>query len=206
MGKPIYRLFVIHNDIAGNLAMAALPEAERKALFDKEQASREAVGAATVALCSSAWADEEHPYWGVLRFPDLQACIEHTRTLDKIGWFNYVNAFTLLGTSDTEPAPVTLPDPIYHLWIVRNSAATTRNQNQAKGLEVLMWGKHDALYKEHNSYNVLMCNASWSNEAYGAFGVDVYPNIEAHFEIRAGLDAMGWPQFFEAQSYLGIKD
>ncbi len=205
MGKPIYRLFVIKNDAAGNLAMKALPEAERKALMDKEQASREAAGAKTVVLCNSAWADEENPFWGVLRFPDLQACIVHTQTLDKIGWFDYVIAFTLLGTSDAEPAPVTLPDPIYQLWIVRNSAATNRNRNQPKGLEALMWGKHDALYKEHNSHNVLMCDASWCNEAYGAFGVDVYPNIEAHMRIRAGLDEMGWPQFFEGQSYLGVK-
>lgn len=205
MGKPIYRLFLIKNDVAGNLAMKALPESERKALWDKEQASREAVGAATVVLCNSAWADEEHPFWGVLRFPDLQACIEHTRTLDKIGWFNYVIAFTLLGTSEAEPAPVTVLNPIYKLWIVKSNPAAALNSSLPKGLDALRWEKHHALYRENSSQILLSCHSDWSNEAYRGFGVSAYPDVEANARVMAGLNDLGWPQFLYVDSYLGIK-
>jgi hypothetical protein len=205
MGKPIYQLFVINNNIAANHAMKALSEAERKALWDQEQAAREAVGGTVVVLCNSAWADEAHPYWGVVRFPDLQARIAQARALDKIGWWNYFDAFTLLGTSDAEPEAVTLPNPIYKLWIVRNTATTNQNRNQPKGLEALVWEKHNALHKETNSQGILTCSADWCNEAYLAFGISVYPDLEAHLKVRAGLEALGWSQYFEAQSYLGIK-
>jgi hypothetical protein len=41
MSKPIYQLFVGNNNVASNQAWKALSEAERKALMDQEQASRE---------------------------------------------------------------------------------------------------------------------------------------------------------------------
>jgi len=154
MSKPIYQLFVGNNNVASNQAWKALSEAERKALMDQEQASREAVGAKVIVVCNSAWADEAHPWWGVLRFPDLQARIEHTRTLQKIGWLDITDAFTLLGTSATEPEVVTVSNPIYKLWILKNNPATTLTLNHPKGLDVLMWEKHNALYKEYGSQTI----------------------------------------------------
>jgi hypothetical protein len=205
MSKPIYQIFVGNNNIAANLAWKALSEAERKKLTDQEQASREAVGAKAIVLCDSAWADEAHPWWGLLRFPSLQARLEHTRTLQKIGWLDITDAFTLLGTSEAEPEAVTVPNPIYKLWIIKNNPATAMTGNLPKGLDALRWEKHNALYKQHHSQVILSCGTAWCNEAYMAFGISVYPDVEANMNIMAGLNEMGWPGYFECISYLGIS-
>ena len=205
MSKAIYQLFVGNNNIAGNLAWKAMPEAERKSLEAQEQASRDAHGVKGIVVCNSAWADEMHPWWGILRFPDLQARIEHTRTLQKIGWLDFVDAFTLLGTSDAEPAAVTVPNPLYKLWIIKNNPAVADEARLPKGLEALMWEKHNALYKEYASQVILTCQAGWCNEAYIAFGLSAYPDVEANMKIMAGLNDLGWPGYMECNSYLGIE-
>ena len=89
MSKPIYHLVVTNNNVARNLAWNALPETERKALEDQESAAMDAVGAKVILVCDSAWADEMHPWWGVVRYPDLEARIEETRTNRKIGWLDF---------------------------------------------------------------------------------------------------------------------
>ena len=205
MSQPIYQIFVGNNNIASNLAWKALSETERKALMNQEQAAGEAMGAKRILLCESAWADEMHPWWGVIRFPNLQARIEHTRTLQKIGWLDITDAFTLLGTSDTEPEVVTVHNPIYKLWILKNNPATALTFNHPKGLDALMWEKHNALYKEYGSQAILYCESTWCNEAYPGFGISVYPDVEANMKIMKGLNDLGWPGYIECHSYLGIS-
>ena len=135
--------------------------------MEQERASREAVKANEIVICNSAWADEEHPAWGVFSFPDLPARIQHTRTLKKIGWLDLVEAFTLLGTSDRAPVAVTLPNSIYKLWIGKISPAGTGAYRQlSKELEAALWEKHNAVYEETGSKVVLSCSSYWCNEAY----------------------------------------
>jgi hypothetical protein len=206
MSAPIYQLFIGKNNTAGSLAWEAMPEAERKALEEKERVSREGVGTTTILMCSSAWADEEHPWWGVLRFPSLEARIQHARTLGQIGWLGRIEAFTLLGTSDSEPAKVEIPSPIYKLWLIKsNPAGATAGAGIPKGLSKLMWEKHNALYQEYKSQIIMSCSTVWCNEAYAAFGVCAYPNIEANMRIMEGLGDLGWPHWFEAFSLLGTS-
>ena len=204
MSKPIYHMFVLNNNISANLAWKALSESEAQALSDQDRASRDAAGAKLIVFCDSAWADEMHLNWGVLRFPDLQARIEHTRNLRKIGWLDINDAFTLLGTSDAEPEVVTVPNPIYKLWIIKNNPATALTRNLPKGLDALMWEKHNALYKEYNSQVVLYCQSTWCNEAYQGFGISAYPDVEANMKIMEGLNELGWPGYMECITYLGI--
>jgi hypothetical protein len=134
MSTPIYQLFIGLHNVASNLAFKAMPEAERNALMQQDEASRVACGAKEVVACHSAWADEQHPWWGVLRFPSLEARIEHTHTLQKIGWLDAVEAFTLLGTSDTEPEEVTIPNPIYKLWIIKQPISANTAAGQTRNL------------------------------------------------------------------------
>ena len=204
MSKPVYQMFVINNNISSNLAWKSLSEDEQKALGDQDRASREAAGSKLIAYCDSAWADEMHLNWGVIRFPDLQARIEHARNLRKIGWLDINDAFTLLGTSTAEPEEVTVPNPIYKLWIIKNNPATALTRNLPKGLDALMWEKHNALYKEYKSQALLYCESTWCNEAYQGFGISAYPDIEANMKIMAGLNELGWPGRLECISYLGI--
>ena len=145
MPTPIYQLVILKNNMAAKMALKALPEAERKSMNEQEQASRIASGASIVLHCDSAWSDETQPGWGVIRFPSLEARIEHTRNLLKIGWLDHYDAFTLLGTANFGPVEVTLPNPIYKLWLLRSNPAGSHNMNGIpKGLNALMWEKHNA--------------------------------------------------------------
>jgi len=207
MNTPIYQVFYIKNSVASSQAWKALSAAERSALMEQERASREAVKANEIVICNSAWADEEHPAWGVFSFPDLPARIQHTRTLKKIGWLDLVEAFTLLGTSDSAPVAVTLPNPIYKLWIGKISPAGTGAYRQlSKELEAALWEKHNAVYEETGSKVVLSCSSYWCNEAYPFFGVSVYPSIEANEKVMRVLDELGWQRYLDVFTLLGIPE
>jgi hypothetical protein len=51
---------------------------------------------------------------------------------------------------------------------------------------------------------ILTCSSSWRNEAYLAFGISAYPDIEANMKIMDGLNDLGWLGYFDCVSYLGI--
>jgi hypothetical protein len=205
MSTPIYQLVVYNNNIAMWQAYHALPEEKRKELNGKEEASRKAHDVKQIVGCFSAWADEAHPYWGLLRFPSLEARIKHTQTLQEIGWLEMNDAFTLLGTSESEPAAVTIPDPIYKLWLLKVSPAgeaRIRLMSQAEQVETM--GKHDAIMKELGVVNVITCNSYWCNESYSYFGIDAYPNIEANMKMMQALEGLGWKQAVDSFTLLGI--
>jgi len=207
MSTPIYQLCIIKNNIAMWKAYRGLPDEQRKDLDKKEAASREAVGAKPIVGCFSAWADEEHPYWSLLCFPSLEARIKHTQTLQEIGWLENVDAFTLLGTSESEPAAVTIPNPTYKLWILKTSPAgeaRIRLMSQEEQVEIM--GKHDAIMKELGVVNVITCNSYWCNEGYSYFGIDAYPNIEANMKMMQALEGLGWKQAMDSFTLLGIPE
>jgi hypothetical protein len=207
MNSLIYQVHYIKNSAASNQAWKALSEAEQSALTEQERASRAEVKSKAILFCDSAWADEEHPAWGVLSFPDLAARMQHTRMLRKIGWLDLVEAFTLLGTSDREPEAVTIPNPIYKLWIIKSNPACTGARSElSKGLEAALWEKHNAIYAETGSKTVLSCSSYWCSEAYPFFGVSVYPNIEANQKVMEVLDELGWQRYFDSFSLLGIPE
>jgi hypothetical protein len=204
MGKPIYLLFVGNKNIASDLAWKALSETERKTIEDKQQAAVDVVGGTFVVRCDSAWADEMHPWWGVGRFPDLPARIEFIRLNQESGGLAFTDAFTLMGTSDTEPEAVTIPNPLYKLWIIKNNPATVFTRRQPKGVEKLLWDKHAALFKQYASQSILFCRSAWCNEAYEGFGIDVYPDIETHMQVEDELIDLGFPGYYDSVTYLGL--
>jgi hypothetical protein len=205
MSTPIYQLCIIKNNIAMWQAYRGLPDEQRKALDKKEAASRETVGVKSIVGCFSAWADEEHPYWSLLRFPSLEARIKHTQNLQEIGWLENVDAFTLLGTSVSEPVPVSIPNPIYKLWINKtNPAGEKRFSELSQGELAAATEKHNAIYQENGGMVIIQCNSYWCNEAYPSFGISVYPSIEANMKVMEGLDALGWRQAVDCFTLLGI--
>lgn len=203
MSSPIFQLFIGRNNIAATLARKNMPEAEQKTLDEKHQESLKANEVGVVLICNSAWADESRPWWGVLRFPSLEARIKHTATLQEIGWMDATDAFTLLGTSQNEPAEVKFENPIYKLWLIKNNPAAAQMEGRPKGLEALMWARHNALYEEYKSQVMLYCNTNWCDETYSGFGISVYPNIEANMRIMEGLNELGWPRYLECNTLLG---
>jgi hypothetical protein len=207
MSTPIYQLVIMKNSIASSQAWAALTEADRKAMSEKEETSSKAHNAKFILGCFSAWADEERPYWGLIRWPSLEGRIQHTRTLQKIGWLDKVEAFTLLGTSESEPLEVTIPNPIYKLWIIRSNPAGERRMSEFSQEEGAAIGeKVEALQKENGVFDLINCKSDWCNEAYTSFGISVYPSIEANMKVMQGLEALGWRQFLDPFTLLGIPE
>ena len=207
MSTPVFQLFILRNNITASQLRNTLSKEEDDRLFQKEQASESAVNAFPILLCESRWADESHPFWGVVRFPDLAARIQHTRTLNEIGWLDRNDAFTLLGTADHEPEVVTISKPIYKVWVIKsNPAAAQAMAALSEEATKAMWAKHNAIYKETGSQIVLSCNSYWSNEAYPAFGVSAYPNIEANQKVMQTLTALGWQRYFDSFTVLGTSD
>jgi hypothetical protein len=205
VSTPIYQLFIIKNNVAMWQAYNALSETQKKDLNGKQAASLKAVGAQEILSCFSAWADEEHPYWGVHRFPGLEARIKHTQTLQQIGWLEGMDAITLLGTSESAPVSVTIPNPIYKLWMIKTSPAgeaRLREFTQAEYAETMQ--KHDNIMKDLGVVNVITCNAYWCNEGYSYFGIDAYPNIEANMKMMQELEKLGWKQAIDSFTLLGI--
>jgi hypothetical protein len=208
MSTPIYQIFIMKNSVAANQAWLALSEAERKALTEKDDASRKAVNAKVILACNSAWANEEYSAWGLLRFPDLAARIAHTRTLQEIGWFDRVEAFTLLGTSETEPVEVTIPNPIYKLWLIKTNPAaeiemSKHSKEEIAAITAAAFEKHDAIYRETGSITMLQCSSYWCNEAYTNFGISVYPSIEANMKVMQVLEQAGWRMVVDVFTLLG---
>jgi hypothetical protein len=205
MSTPIYQIYIIKNNVAMWQAYNALSEVQKKDLNEKQMASLKTVGAQQIVGCFSAWADEAHPYWGMHRFPGLEARIKHTQTLQQIGWLEGMDAFTLLGTSESEPVAVTIPNPIYKLWVIKASpAGAAKMSSIPQGKMDEIWEKHDALMKELGVMMIILCNSKWCNEAYPVFGIDAYPNIEANIKMMQALDELGWNQFFDSFTLLGI--
>jgi len=205
MGGPIYQIFVGRNNIASNIALKNMSKEELASISKKEEESRKAVGATAIVMCDSAWADEERPWWGAIRFPSLEARIQHVRTLKEIGWLDYSDAFSLLGTSEEEPQAVKIENPIYKLWLIKNNPAAAQANTLAKGLEGLVWAKHNAIYEEYKSQVVLYCSANWCNEAYLGFGISIFPDIEANMRVMETLTDLGWPRYTESITLLGIS-
>jgi hypothetical protein len=205
MSTPIYQLFVINNNVTMWQAYNALSEAQKKDLNEKQVASFKAVGAQQIAYCFSAWADEQHPYWGLHRFPSLEARIKHTQTLQEIGWLEGMDAFTLLGTSEDEPQAVTIPNPIYKLWINRSNPAGERRFSELSKDELATaMEKHNSIYQQNGSRVIIQCNSYWCNETYPSFGISVYPGVEANMKVMQGLEALGWRQAVDCLTLLGI--
>jgi hypothetical protein len=204
METPIYQIFIGKNNIASNLAIKAAAKEERDEMFKKQAASIAAHKAEVLLRCSSAWADEEHPWWGLIRYPSLEARMRHTQDLAEMGWLDYVDAFTLLGTAVEEPKPVPFANPIYKLWIIRSNPAGAQAQaGLRQGLFSAAFEKHDAIYTETGSVVMLQCNSYWCNEAYPFFGISAYPNIEANMKVMEGLDNLGWQAFMDCITLLG---
>jgi len=207
MSTPIYQLVILKNSVAASQAWAALTEAETKALNEKEEASRKATNAKFILGCFSAWADEERPYWGLIRWPSLEDRIQHTQTLQKIGWLDKVEAFTLLGTSESEPLEVTIPNPIYKLWVLKATpAGETRMSTMSQAELAETMKKHGAIMKELGVVNMITCNSYWCNEAYPYFGIDALPSIEANMKMMQGLEGLGWKQVIDSFTLLGIPE
>ncbi len=94
MAQTIFHLWLLKP----TEAWYQLPKEEQDNLFAKAGEALAQVGGKEVVTCSSRWASEEWPYWGVEQYPDLEAVQKHDELLAAFNWYRYGESWTLLGT------------------------------------------------------------------------------------------------------------
>ena len=50
-----------------------------------------------------------------------------------------------------------------------------------------------------------VCNCTWSNEAWHAFGLEIYPSVEAVQEHDKLLQELNWFRYVESMTALGTE-
>ena len=100
MGKPIYELFLMKPKDA----WYQLSEEERASVAGKDRESFEKVGAEFVVRCECSWASQQWLYFGVARYPNVEALQEHGRNQWQNEKFRYFEVVTVLGTEWEEPS------------------------------------------------------------------------------------------------------
>ena len=99
MSKPVYLLVLAKGYTeAGH----QLSEAEKQSLWSKVQEVDKQAGAKFMIFCNSRWADEEINGWGVIEYPDMDTYQKKVEELEKLNWWRYFSAKTILGTKMEE--------------------------------------------------------------------------------------------------------
>lgn len=73
------------------------PEQQQNLWAQVEEVDRRA-GARWVIRCDSRWADEATLGWAVLEYPDMDSYQLKVRELEKLNWWCYFSAKSILGT------------------------------------------------------------------------------------------------------------
>ena len=99
MSEPIYLLVI---GKGWTEAWYQLSKEEQDSLWSKVEAVDEQAGAKWLIMCNSRWADEEIYDWGVLEYPDMETYQKKVVELEKLDWWRYFSAKTILGTKFQE--------------------------------------------------------------------------------------------------------
>lgn len=99
MSKPVYLLVLGYG---WTEAWHQMSKPEQDALWAKVEAVDQRAGAKWVIVCNSRWADESVFDWGVIEYPDMDAYQQKVEELEKLNWWRYFSAKTILGTKMEE--------------------------------------------------------------------------------------------------------
>jgi hypothetical protein len=93
-------------------------------------------------------------------------------------------------------------EPIYRFFRGRYTSAWYQLTPGEKERLVTEMGK--AFQEAGVKSAVPTCYTCWSSE-WSVFGVDIYPNLEAVQKWRDSMDRLGFFQYFEIESMIGIQ-
>jgi len=99
MSKPVYLYFCVQGFTE---AWYQLSKADQDNLFAKNEEITRRAGAKLLIACDSRWADEATIAWGVEEYPDMDAYQKKVEECEKLGWWRYISAKTILGTKMVE--------------------------------------------------------------------------------------------------------
>ena len=98
MSKPIYKVWLVKMKGA---SYEMTPE-EVSQHLDKIDEALEKVGGERVITCNSVWCSENYEYWGVEKFPDIEAVQKHAELLLELNHYKYTESTSYLGTEYNE--------------------------------------------------------------------------------------------------------
>jgi hypothetical protein len=99
MSKPVYLLVLGQGNTE---AWYQLSKEEQNNLWSKAMEVEKRAGAKLVIACNSRWADETLSDWVVLEYPNMEAYQQKVEELEKLNWWRYFSAKTILGTKMEE--------------------------------------------------------------------------------------------------------
>ena len=99
MSKPVYLLVIAKGYTE---AWYQLSKEEQDSLWSKVEEVDRRAGAKWLIACDSRWADEGVFDWGVIEYPDMEAYQKKVEELEKLDWWRYFSAKTILGTKMPE--------------------------------------------------------------------------------------------------------
>jgi hypothetical protein len=97
--SPIYKCSILRRVTE---AWYSLSDNEQKQLLEQVDQVLKDAGGERVVLYDLRWSADGAAFFGVEKFPNMEAVQEHAQLLDKINWFRYVEAESFLGTEWTE--------------------------------------------------------------------------------------------------------
>jgi len=95
MSRPFYTLVLGQGFTE---AWHQLSKDEQDQLWAQVDAVDKRAGAKWIIACDSRWADQSIFDWAVIEYPDMEAYQEKTKELEKLNWWRYFSAKTILGT------------------------------------------------------------------------------------------------------------
>ena len=203
MSEPIYSVYIVHTFREAYYQLSA----EGKGQFwARVEETGKIAGSSSVLVCGSKWANEHNAAWGVEEFPDMASIQLSVDTHEKNEHYRYLEAETCLGSKigGEGMGAVNFPNPIYQLWMVKNSN-NDPHESLSQADRDRLWEKMGAAVSKNGAVEVLTCECTWSNEEYKAFGVLAWPNLEALQAHTKELTNLGWYRYIYAKSILGTR-
>ena len=94
MAQPIYKLFMFRF----KNSWFELDDEERKKHIDGVSEALEKGGGKSLLMCESAWSSEQWHMFGFEEFPDVESVQKHTKLLEKLKHWQYIESTSFLGT------------------------------------------------------------------------------------------------------------
>jgi hypothetical protein len=205
MEEPVYKLFFFKRGVKA----LGMPEEEYQAVLAETRAPARQFGVRQMLVASTRWSNDRSESFGIELFPSLEIEQAYVKTLESIGWYNYVDAESFLGIPmDSTANNITPPElppagekTVYRVYLSRltdygHSLSSERlNETWAMGREALHRAKGQMLMSGY---------VRWNNEEWESFGVERFPNAESVLAYSQFLSISGWYRVALAKSFLGI--
>lgn len=94
-----------------------------------------------------------------------------------------------------------MENPVYKLFFIKRGARAM-GMSEADYQAVLAQTREPAL--RFGVRRMLIANTRWSNERSESFGVELFSSLEIEQEYVRALEAIGWYNYIDSESYLGI--